>query len=54
MKKQLDKMINKAYRAFWTCRGSFEKTWGLKPKVVYWIYTVVVRPIVTYAASVVA
>jgi hypothetical protein len=25
---------------------------GLRPKVVYWIYTVVVRPIVTYAATV--
>jgi hypothetical protein len=49
-KKQLDKVINKAYRAFWTC--TFEKTWGLKPKVVYWIYTAVIRPIVTYAATV--
>jgi hypothetical protein len=50
-KKQLD-VINKAYRAFWTCRGTFGKTWGLKPKVVYWIYTAVVRPIVTYAATI--
>jgi hypothetical protein len=51
-KKQLDKTINKAYKAFWTCRGTFGKTWGLKPKVVFWIYTVVVRPIVTYAATI--
>jgi hypothetical protein len=51
-KKQLDKAINKAYKAFWTCRGMFAKTWGLKPKVVYWIYTAVVRPIVTYAATI--
>jgi hypothetical protein len=51
-KKQLDKAINKAYRAFWTCRGTFGKTWGLKPKVVYWIYTGVVRPITTYAATI--
>jgi hypothetical protein len=28
-KKQLDKAINKAYKAFWTCRGSFGKTWEL-------------------------
>jgi hypothetical protein len=34
-KKQLDKVIDKAYEAFWTCRGTFGKTWGLKPKVVY-------------------
>jgi hypothetical protein len=51
-KKQLDKIINMAYKAFWTCRGTFGKTWGLKPKVVYWIYTAVLRPIVTYASTV--
>jgi hypothetical protein len=33
-KKQLVK-INKAYKAFWTCIGTFGKTWGLKPKVIY-------------------
>jgi hypothetical protein len=48
-KKQLDKLTNKTYRAFWTCQGTFGKTCGLKPKVMYWIYTMVVRPIVTYA-----
>jgi hypothetical protein len=51
-KRQLDNVINRAYRAFWTCRGTFGKTWGLRPQVMYWIYTVVVRPIVTYAATV--
>jgi hypothetical protein len=51
-KKQLDSVINKAYRAFWTCRGMFGRTLGLRPQVVYWIYTVVVGPIVTYAATV--
>jgi hypothetical protein len=44
-KKQVDKVIDEAYKAFWTCRGTFRKTWGLKPKVVYWIYTAVVRPV---------
>jgi hypothetical protein len=28
-KQQLDKAINKAHKAFWTCRGTFGKTWGL-------------------------
>jgi hypothetical protein len=50
-KKQPDKVINKAYKAFWTFRDTFGKTWGLKLKVVYWIYTAVLRPIVTYAAT---
>jgi hypothetical protein len=51
-KKQQDKVINKAYRSFWTSRGTFGKTWGLKPKVVYWIYTAVVRPIIPYDATI--
>jgi hypothetical protein len=51
-KKQLDKVINKVYKAFWTSRGTFEKSWGLKLKVIYWIYSEVVRPIVTYTATV--
>jgi hypothetical protein len=48
---QLDNIINKAYKAFCTSRGTFGKTWGLTPKVIYWIYTAVVRPIITYAAT---
>jgi hypothetical protein len=30
----------------------FRENWGLKSKAMYWIYTVVVRPIVIYAATV--
>jgi hypothetical protein len=45
-KKPLDRIINKA------SRGTFWRIWGLRPKVMYWIYTVIVRPIVTYAATV--
>jgi hypothetical protein len=52
MEKVAGQGINKAYKAFWTCRSMFRKTWRLKPKVIYWIYTVVVRPIVTYATTV--
>jgi hypothetical protein len=51
-KKQLHKVSDKAYKAFWTCIRTFGKTWGLKPKEVYWMYTAVVRPIVTYAATI--
>jgi hypothetical protein len=40
-KMQLDKVISKAYKAFWTCRSTFGKTWRLKPKVIYWLYTAV-------------
>jgi hypothetical protein len=42
--------MQKASIAFWQCRKAIGKTWGLKPKVVYWIYSSVVRTILTYAA----
>jgi hypothetical protein len=50
--KQLDSIANKAYRAFQACRSTFGRTWELRLKVVYWIYTVVVSPTVTYSATV--
>jgi hypothetical protein len=49
---QLDKVTNRAYRVFWTCKGTFGKAWGQKLWVVHWVYTMVVRPIITYAAMV--
>jgi hypothetical protein len=36
--------------ALWQCLRAIGKTLGLQPKVVYWIYISVVRPILTYAA----
>ena len=44
--------MNTAYRACWTCKGTFGKTWSLKPQVVYWIHTTVFRPILTYGSMV--
>jgi hypothetical protein len=44
--------MNKAYRAFWTCNGTFGKTWDLKPRVVHWFCTMVIRPVLTYGCTV--
>jgi hypothetical protein len=52
MEKTAGQVINKEYKAFWTCRGTSRKTSGLKPKVIYWIYTVAVGPLDTYAATI--
>ena len=32
------------------CRSAFGKNWGLSPKVLTWIYTAIVRPVIAYAA----
>lgn len=42
-KKQLDEVTNKDYITFWTCRRTFGKTWGPRPKVLHWIFTMVVK-----------
>jgi hypothetical protein len=46
-KKQLDKVISKAYMVLRMCRSMFGKTLELKTRVVYWMYIVIARSIVT-------
>jgi hypothetical protein len=33
-------------------KTTFGKTWGMKPKVAYWILTMTSRPILTYGSTV--
>ena len=51
-KKHLEDKTSKALNAFWQCRRAFGKTWGLSPYMVYWIYTMLIRPVLTYGAVV--
>ena len=51
-KVELKNVMNKAYRAFWTFKGTFVKTWGQKPSVVHRIYTMAIRHILTYGSMV--
>jgi hypothetical protein len=51
-KAPLKNVMNKACRAFWTCKGTYGKTWCLKPRVVHWIYTMVMRTVLTYSSTV--
>jgi hypothetical protein len=51
-KTLLDKAIIKAYRARLMGKGTFSKSWGLKPRVIYCLYTATVRTIVTCAATI--
>ena len=42
----------KATIALWQCRRAVGKTWGLSPKIMFWLYRFVVRPRVSYAVVV--
>src|SRR5690606_10385271 len=45
----IDNITRKAKNSFYLCRSSLGQTWGLKPKTVYWLYTTIIRPAITYA-----
>lgn len=46
----LDSKLQKATIALWQCRKAYSKSWGLSPKVMYWLYTTVIRPMITYGS----
>ena len=42
--------IRKATISLMQCRRAIGKTWGLKPRQAFWIFTAIIRPILAYAA----
>lgn len=48
----LQERVKKASVAFYACKKAIGKKWGLKPHIVHWIYTAIVRPILTYGVLV--
>lgn len=48
--KHLDNKLEKASIIFWQCRRLMGRSWGLSPKITIWLYTSVIRPIITYGA----
>lgn len=51
-KKHVDTKLEKAVVAFYQAKRAVGKTWGLSPRIVHWLYTMVIRPIITYASVV--
>ncbi|KAL7726428.1 hypothetical protein ACLKA6_004568 [Drosophila palustris] len=51
-KRNSEERMKKALQAFYVCKKTFGKRWGLQPRINYWFYTAVVRPILTYGALV--
>lgn len=48
----IDNTVAKATRAIWAARSLVGKTWGLRPKMVLWIFEMLIRPVISYAAIV--
>jgi len=51
-KEHVDAKVKKAQNLMWACRRSCCVTWGLKPRVVHWLYVAIIRPSVTFASLV--
>jgi hypothetical protein len=48
----LEAKVRKARNMMWACRRACGRRWGLRPRVVHWLFTSVVRPSITYASLV--
>jgi ribonuclease HI len=49
---QIVRIKERATNALMACKGMIGQRWGLKPSMMQWLYTVVVRPMLTYASFV--
>lgn len=48
----VENKINSGHKILNQCRRMVGKQWGIKPKIMRWLYTMVVRPSLTYASLV--
>ena len=46
-KEHVEAKVKTAQNLMWACRRACGVTWGLKPKVVHWLYVAIIRPSVT-------
>jgi ribonuclease HI len=50
--KHLEHVTKKATMLMHMCRRAYGQTWGLRPGVVHWLYTAVIRPVIAYGSLV--
>ena len=51
-KEHMDVKVKKAHNSMWACRRGCGMMWGLKPRVVHWLYVTIIRPAITFASLV--
>ena len=48
--QHLEYTIEKATKAFYSCQRLHGKIWGISPRMTYWSFTTIIKPIITYAS----
>jgi len=48
----VDVKVRKVHNFLWACRRGCGVRWGLRPKVVHWLYVAIVQPTVSFASLV--
>jgi hypothetical protein len=51
-KEHIEAKVRKDCNMMWACRRACGRRWGLRPRLVHWLFTSVVRPSITYASLV--
>ena len=51
-KANIESRTKKGYAALYSCKNLLGKSWGLSPKLFYWLYSAVVRPVLCYGCIV--
>jgi hypothetical protein len=51
-REHMDVKVRKAHNLFWACRRAYGVAWGLRPRVVQWLYISIIRPSITFASLV--
>jgi len=51
-REHVDVKVRKAQNLLWACRRAYGVTWGLRPRVVHWLYVSIIRPSVTFVSLV--
>jgi hypothetical protein len=48
----VDVKVRKAHNLLWACRRACGEMWGLRPKVVHWLYVSIIQPSITFTSLV--
>jgi len=51
-REHVDVKVRKAHSLLWACRRACDTMWGLRSKMVHWLYVPITRPSFTFASLV--